>query len=139
MTLPLPRASPRHVLTGWLERPAAVPSNADAHRRVGAIALPGCRLDPERRARFEVVLAAGGVARDVSARRHHDALLAVGILDQEAWIATVGGSRAHDDRLHEAVGHGAVRCAVPSGVVVAAVGLRPREDVHLHRFLTSVS
>src|SRR5712691_6029039 len=113
-----------------LERPAAVLADADACGRIGAVWLPGGRLDPERRARLEVVLAADDVARDVRARRHDDRLLALGIFDHEALNAAFGARRSDNDGLYEAVGHGAVGRAVPPIIVMAAVGLRAGENVH---------
>src|SRR6266581_3564389 len=107
-----------------LERPAAVLADADACGRIGAVWLLGGRLDPERRARLEVVLAADDVARDVRARRHDDRLLALGIFDHEALIAAFAARHADNDRLHEAVGHGAIGRAIPTIIVVAAIGLR---------------
>src|SRR4029453_16968674 len=79
-----------------LERPTAVLADADARSRVGTVALLGRALHPERRTGFEIVLAAGHVARDVGARRHHNPLLALGILDQQNGIAAVGSYRTNN-------------------------------------------
>src|SRR5437764_6955402 len=90
-----------------LERPAAVLADADACGRVGAVWLPGGRLNPEWSAWLEVVPAADDVARDVRARRHNDRLVALGVFDHETLIATLGARHANNDWLHEAIGHGA--------------------------------
>src|SRR5215475_5354753 len=121
-----------------LERPAAVLADADARGRIGAVWLPGGRLDSEHRAWLEIVLAADDVARDVRTRRHDDRLLAIGIFDHEALVTALGARYANDDWLHEAIGHGAVGCAIPPRIVMTAIGLRTGENMHLDGLLAAV-
>src|SRR5258708_29705235 len=102
------------------ERPGAVSADVDGCGRIGAVRLLGRRLGPEGRARLEVVLAAERVAHDMGVRRDDDPLLALRVLDHDAWIAPAGERRANrDDRLDETVRHGAIGRAVPPLIVVA--------------------
>src|SRR6266404_3583650 len=102
------------------ERPGAVSADVDGRGRVGAVRLLGRRLGAEGRARLEVVLAAKGVAHDMRVRRDDDPLLALRVLDHDAWIAAAGERRANrNDRLDKAVRHGAIGRAVPPLIKMA--------------------
>src|SRR5215470_9576964 len=107
------------------ERPGAVSTDVDGRGRISAVRLLGRCLGPERCACLEVVLAAKRVAHDMRVRRDDDPLLALRVLDHDAWIAA-GGRRANGhDRLDEAVRHRAIGCPVPPLIKMAAVGLWP--------------
>src|SRR6266478_8523352 len=96
------------------ERPGAVSADVNGRGRVGAVRQLGRRLGPEGRARLEVVLAAKRVAHNMRIRRDDDPLLALRVLDDDAWIAATGERRANrNDRLDEAVRHGAIGCTIP--------------------------
>src|ERR1700674_1590538 len=89
----LPRASslrfvaPIRTRSEW---PSTVSADINGRGRVGAVRLLGCRLGPEGRAGLEVVFAAERVAHDMRVRRNDNPLLALRILDHDAWIAGAG-------------------------------------------------
>src|SRR5215831_4534787 len=121
------------------ERPGSVSADGYGARRVGAVRLLGRRLGPEHRAGLEVILAPERVAHEMGVRGDDNPLLALGILDHDAGIAGASERATHrTGRLDEAVGHGAIGRAVPSFIVMAAVGLRPGEDAQLDRLLATI-
>src|SRR5215831_16545515 len=121
------------------ERPGAVLAYGNGRGRVGAVRLLGRRLGPEGRASLEVVPAAGCVAHEMGVRRDHNPLLALRVLDDDAWIAGAGKRCTNRTGwLHEAVRHRAIGCAVPALVIVAAVRLWPGEDTQFDRLLAAV-
>src|SRR6266852_3407817 len=69
------------------ERPRAVSADINGRSRVGAVRLLHRRLGPEGRAGLEVVLAAERVSHDMCVRRDDNPLLALRVLDHDAWIA----------------------------------------------------
>src|SRR5713226_4293989 len=87
------------------ERPGTVSADIDGRGRVGAVRLLHRRLGPEGRAGLEVVLAAEHVAHHMRVRRDHNPLLALRVLDHDAWIAGAGERYNRTDRLDEAVRH----------------------------------
>src|SRR5262250_2952896 len=121
------------------ERPGAVSADVDGRGRIGAVRLLGRCLGPERCACLEVVLAAKRVAHDMRVRRDDNPLLALRVLDHDAWIAGAGeGCANRNDRLDETVRHGAIGCTIPPLIIVAAVGLRPGEDAQFDRLLAAI-
>src|SRR6516162_7666207 len=98
-----------------------VASDIDARGAEGAVRLLGRRLDRERLARLEIGLAPDLIAHDWRVRTDDDLLLAVLVLDEQHRAID-----AFDKIADRAVGHRAVRGAVPGTVTVALAALRGR-------------
>src|SRR5262249_231246 len=111
-----------------------VASDIDACSAEGAVRLLGRRLDREWLARLAIGLAPDLITHDRCIRTDDDLLLAVLVLDEQHRPVD-----ALDKIADRAVGHGAIRGAVPGTVTVALPALRGGEDVHFDGLLGAIS